>query len=101
MAPPDLKISHLRAFAAVADAGGYMRAARRLAVAQPLLSRRVKLLEAQLNVRLLDRSRTRRPVALTAAGRALLPHALALLDRHDRVVAMAARPPRPNGCSRS
>ena len=96
MAPPDLKISQLRAFAAVADAGGFVRAARRLAVAQPVVSRRVKMLEAQLNVRLLERSPSRKPAALIAAGRALLPHARALLDRHDRVVALAAAPLRPS-----
>lgn len=95
MAPPDLKITHLRAFAAVAAAGSYAGAARSLAVAPPLLSRRVKALEAQLAVRLLERSRA--PVTLTAAGRELLPRARAILERHDRLLARLAPPPHQNG----
>ena len=97
MAPPDLKITHLRAFAAVAAAGSYAGAARSLAVAQPLLSRRVKALEAQLAVRLLERSRSRAPMTLTAAGRELLPRARAILESHDRLLARLAPPPHQNG----
>ena len=63
----------LRYFAAVADELSYTRAARRLHVSQPALSKQVQQLEDQLKVRLLDRDS--RGVRLTAAGRAL----------HDRV----------------
>jgi DNA-binding transcriptional LysR family regulator len=63
----------LEVFVAVAQAQSFRRAATRLHTSQPALSQHVKELEAELDVRLLDR--LRRSVHLTDAGRLLLEHA--------------------------
>ena len=61
---PDL--GTLSAFVAVADCGGFAEAARRLGLSASMVSRRVAALEAQLHVRLVQR--TTRGMALTEAG---------------------------------
>src|SRR5215216_4431804 len=58
---------------AVADAGSFTEAARRLHVAQPSLSQQIRALEEELGGRLLERPP--RPVRLTAAGRAFVAEA--------------------------
>lgn len=73
----DVHLRRLRYFVAVAEELHFTRAAERLHVAQPALSRQVRELEEELRVVLLSRSS--RSVALTAAGRALLPRARELL----------------------
>jgi DNA-binding transcriptional LysR family regulator len=65
---PDLR--RLRYFVAVATERNFTRAAERLRVAQPALSRQVRLLERELGVELLRR--TTHEVALTDAARFLL-----------------------------
>jgi DNA-binding transcriptional LysR family regulator len=65
-----MEIHHLRYFVAVAEAGGFARAAARLHVAQPALSRQVRDLEEELNVPLFDR--TTRGVQLTYPGELFL-----------------------------
>ena len=62
---------------AVVDHGGFSRAAEALHVAQPSLSQAVRSLEHELQVELFDRAA--RPVALTAAGEALLEPARQVL----------------------
>lgn len=73
-----MEISQLRAFLAVAEELHFGRAAERLHIAQPPLSRTIQQLERQLGTRLFDRST--RSVRLTAAGEALLEPATAVLE---------------------
>ncbi len=69
-----MELRHLRYFAAVAELLSFRRAAERLHVSQPTLTRQIQNLEAELGLRLLQRS-GRREVALTAAGRSYLADA--------------------------
>ncbi|MEV4925348.1 LysR family transcriptional regulator [Streptomyces roseoverticillatus] len=72
----------LRCFVAVAEEGHFGRAAARLHLAQPPLSRRIRDLEADLGCRLFDRIPT--GARLTPAGEVLLAEARDLLERAER-----------------
>ncbi|WP_332118559.1 LysR family transcriptional regulator [Azorhizobium caulinodans] len=67
----NMNLRQLRAFVAVAQTGSFSRAARLLGLSQSALSQAVQQLEADLGVRLLDR--TTRSVQLSAIGREFLP----------------------------
>jgi DNA-binding transcriptional LysR family regulator len=71
-------------FTQVVDHGGFARAARALGVPKSRLSRHVVALEAQLNVRLLNRS-TRR-FAVTEVGQEVYRHATAMLAEADAAI---------------
>ena len=86
----NLDIDLLRAFATVADVGGFTRAADILLRRQSTLSLQIKRLEDALGHRLLERSSRR--VRLTAEGEALLPHVRQMLDLNDRIVARLNEP---------
>jgi DNA-binding transcriptional LysR family regulator len=72
-----MELRHLRYFIAVAEELNFRRAAERLHLAQPSLSRQVRDLEEEIGEQLLVRDRTH--VALTDAGRTLLEHARGVL----------------------
>lgn len=74
----DLSLRRVAYFVAVAEELNFGRAAERLHVTQPVLSRQVALLERELGVPLFERSS--RGTALTEAGRGLLPDAEAMLQ---------------------
>lgn len=76
-------LAHLEAYVATVDEMSFSRAADRLGIAQPLLSRRIKTLEAHFGGLLFDRSR--RQVATTELGMLLLPYARDVLDRSQRL----------------
>ncbi|MEU1704327.1 LysR family transcriptional regulator [Streptomyces sp. NPDC005706] len=73
----DVHSRDLRYFVAVAEELHFTRAAERLYVSQPALSKQIRSLEGRLGAELLRRDR--HGVALTAAGEALLPHARRVL----------------------
>ncbi|HUG16311.1 MAG TPA: LysR family transcriptional regulator [Thermomicrobiales bacterium] len=81
----------IEAFVAVADAGAFTRAAARLYLSQPAVSRRIELLEREVGAPLFER--TPRGARLTDAGHAFLPHARQVLaavrDGADAVHAVA------------
>ena len=78
-----MEIHQLRYFVAAAEAGSMTLAARRCHVAQPSLSQQVRKLEQSLGVDLFDR--LGRGIALTDAGRALLPRAREILAQVHEV----------------
>ena len=73
-----MDLRQLRYFQAVAEDLSYARAARRLRIAQPALSRAIKELESELGAEVLERSR--QFVRLTPAGAVLLHETALLLD---------------------
>lgn len=73
-----MDVNLLAAFVAVATEGSFSRAADRLHLTQPAISKRIAALEADLGAPVFDR--VGRGVMLTEAGRALLPLAREILD---------------------
>ncbi|MBO1269925.1 LysR family transcriptional regulator [Arthrobacter sp. PO-11] len=77
-----MQINQLQAFLAVAQELHFGRAAARLHIAQPPLSRTIKQLETELGTLLFERNT--RSVTLTASGQALVPAAREVLDAARR-----------------
>jgi DNA-binding transcriptional LysR family regulator len=87
-----LDLPGLEAFIAVAELGSFRRAASRLGLSQPALTRRLQRLEAVTGTELLDR-RTQ-PIRLTAAGTALLPEAQEAIGKLREAMRRAVDPDR-------
>jgi DNA-binding transcriptional LysR family regulator len=73
-----MDIDEIRTFVAIAQLGGFTRAADRLHRSQPAISRRINLIEEELGAPLFERVRGR--IALTGAGHAFLPFAETVLS---------------------
>lgn len=84
-----MDLRRLRYFIAVAEEGHITRAAERLDMQQPPLSRQIGLMERELNVQLFRR--LSRGVELTSAGQALFREAKAVLAHFDRALETTRR----------
>jgi DNA-binding transcriptional LysR family regulator len=84
-----MELRQLRYFVTVATERNFTRAAARLGIAQPPLSRQIRWLEERLGVALFDRQA--RPLALTEAGRLLYDQALQLLARASQLEVLMRR----------
>jgi LysR family cyn operon transcriptional activator len=76
-----MKLAHLRTFVAIADSGGFARAAAQLGMTQSAVSRQIDALESELGVLLFDR--VGRRVQLTSEGEDLLARSRRLLGDAD------------------
>src|SRR6202789_1050315 len=92
-----MELRHIRYFIAVAEAGSLTVAAeQKLHTSQPSLSRQIRDLESELGAQLL--TRRARGIELTAAGRAFLDHARAVLSQVEAAAESArgiAHPAKP------
>jgi DNA-binding transcriptional LysR family regulator len=84
-----MELKHLQSFRAVAEALSFIKASRTLNISQPALTAQIQALEADLGVRLLER--TRRTVRLTPPGEAFLHDAIHVLHLADEAKANAQR----------
>ncbi len=78
-----MDIPQLRTIIHVAELGSLSKAADRLRIAQPALSRQVRLLEEELGVRLFDRHG--RGMVVTEAGQEVLRHAQSIMGALDNI----------------
>lgn len=78
-----LELRHLRYYLAVAQELNFSRAAEKLNMAQPPLSRQIQQLEAELGIQLFDRES--RPLKLTPGGRLFREQALAVIQRMEEL----------------
>lgn len=84
-----MELRHLRYFVAVAEEKSFNKAAERLFISQPPLSRQIKQLEEEIEVLLIDRDN--RPLKLTEAGQFFYEHAIQILAQSDNLQAMTTR----------
>ena len=83
-----MDVPQLRTILHVAELGSLSKAADRLRIAQPALSRQVRLLEEELGIRLFDRNG--RGMVVTDAGKKVLRHAQRIMQELDEIRATVA-----------
>lgn len=93
------ELYQLRCFVAVAEELNFRRAAERLNITQPPLSRQIRLLEETIGMVLLERNN--RQVSLTPAGRSFFQSATDMLSRSEQAVLNARQAERGNSGSLS
>ena len=79
-----MELRHLKYFVAVAEEQNVTRAAARLHVSQPPLSRQIRDLEEELGVKLFERGP--KAIRLTAPGQVFLKEARSVLQRADQAI---------------
>lgn len=84
-----MDLRQLRSFVTLANERNFSRAADRLHIAQPPLSRQIQQLEAEVGAELIDRSS--RPIRLTEPGRLFYEQAVQVLSRVDEMRMMMKR----------
>lgn len=84
-----MELRHLRYFAAVVEEQSFTKAAEKLFIAQPPLSRQIQNLEAELGIQLFERGS--RPLKTTEAGQFFYQHAIKLLSNAEEVKSMTKR----------
>lgn len=90
-----MSLTQIRSFVAVAEEASVSRAARRLAISQPPLTRQIHDLEHELGVRLF--ARTRRGMELLPSGQVFLGHARDILAAVERAATDPALQRRGDG----
>lgn len=77
-----MELRQLSYFVSIAEAASFSKAATRISVAQPALSRQIRMLEEELAIQLFHRNG--RGVTLTAAGKVYYDHATAIIAQVDK-----------------
>ncbi|WP_312970894.1 LysR family transcriptional regulator [Acinetobacter gerneri] len=84
-----MELRHLRYFVAVVEEQSFTKAAEKLFIAQPPLSRQIQNLENELGIQLFERGS--RPLQTTQAGQFFYQHAVKLLSNAEEIKAMTKR----------
>lgn len=79
-----MNMNQIRYFLALVSTKNYTRAAQALYITQPTLSQQISAIEKELDTKLFERSRHK--VELTPAGKALLPHAQAMMAEWNQAI---------------